>query len=248
MIGHVSVRVTPSISWIGRRTRLPSSSMLSASARTTTSCGPVTTLTADDARQVGHQPRDLGVGPDLHLEQDECLHRLTLQPRSSPPARTPMPVGVNRWHLIGREWVSVPEVETSESPEGSPSGRAGEVGEPNGSGREVVDYRTLIEQIPAITYTEVHGGVGQRTTYVSPQATHILGYTPQQFIEDRQLWRTLRHPADRAYGGGGRAHRRDHEAAVPRRVPHARPRRGASTGSATTPSSSRPTGARSGRA
>ncbi|MEX2406104.1 MAG: PAS domain-containing protein, partial [Actinomycetota bacterium] len=62
----------------------------------------------------------------------------------------------------------------------------------------VVDYRTLIEQIPAITYTEVHGGGGQRTTYVSPQATHILGYTPQQFIEDHQLWRTLRHPGDRA--------------------------------------------------
>lgn len=94
--------------------------------------------------------------------------------------------------------MSVPEVETSEAPDGNPSGRAGDVGERNGSGREVVDYRTLIEQIPAITYTEVHGGAGQRTTYVSPQATHILGYTPQQFIEDGQLWRTLRHPADRA--------------------------------------------------
>jgi PAS domain S-box-containing protein len=94
--------------------------------------------------------------------------------------------------------VSVPEVETSEAPDGNPSGRAGDVGERNGSGRERVDYRTLIEQIPAITYTEVHGGTGQRTTYVSPQATHILGFTPQQFIEDRQLWRTLRHPADRA--------------------------------------------------
>lgn len=94
--------------------------------------------------------------------------------------------------------MSVPEVETSEAPDGNPSGRAGDVGERNGSGREVVDYRTLIEQIPAITYTEVHGGAGQRTTYVSPQATHILGYTPHQFIEDGQLWRRLRHPADRA--------------------------------------------------
>ena len=97
--------------------------------------------------------------------------------------------------------MSVPEVETSDAPEGHPSGPADDVGESNGSGGEVVDYRTLIEQIPAITYTEIHGGAGQRTAYVSPQATHILGYTPQQFIQDHRLWRTLRHPADRATVG-----------------------------------------------
>ncbi len=64
-----------------------------------------------------------------------------------------------------------------------------------------VDYRTLVEQIPAITYTEIHDGTaaaGQRTTYVSPQVTRILGYTPSEFLADPQLWRKLRHPADRA--------------------------------------------------
>jgi PAS domain S-box-containing protein len=64
-----------------------------------------------------------------------------------------------------------------------------------------VDYRTLVEQIPAITYTEVHdaaSATGQRTTYVSPQAGKILGHAPAEFIADPELWRRLRHPADRA--------------------------------------------------
>ena len=64
-----------------------------------------------------------------------------------------------------------------------------------------VDYRTLVEQIPAITYTEVHDAAtpgGQRTTYVSPQAARILGHAPQEFLADPELWRRLRHPADRA--------------------------------------------------
>ncbi|HEX5949878.1 MAG TPA: PAS domain-containing protein [Actinomycetota bacterium] len=63
-----------------------------------------------------------------------------------------------------------------------------------------VDYRGLVEQIPAITYTEVHdrtSPTGQRTTYVSPQAARILGYAPSEFLNDPQLWRKLRHPADR---------------------------------------------------
>jgi PAS domain S-box-containing protein len=66
---------------------------------------------------------------------------------------------------------------------------------------EAVDYRTLVEQIPAITYIEVHdpsSSTGQRTTYVSPQAARMLGHTPQEFLADPGLWRKLRHPADRA--------------------------------------------------
>ncbi len=64
-----------------------------------------------------------------------------------------------------------------------------------------VDYRTLVEQIPAITYTEVHDAsspTGQRTTYVSPQAARMLGHAPAEFLQDPLLWRKLRHPADRA--------------------------------------------------
>lgn len=64
-----------------------------------------------------------------------------------------------------------------------------------------VDYRTLVEQIPAITYTEIHdpqSSSRQRTTYVSPQASRILGHAPDEFVQDPGLWNRLRHPADRA--------------------------------------------------
>ncbi|HEU4355841.1 MAG TPA: PAS domain-containing protein, partial [Actinomycetota bacterium] len=79
-------------------------------------------------------------------------------------------------------------------------GRAGAEYLPHADGSDMVDYRALVEQIPAITYTEIHDRVsptGQRTTYVSPQAARILGYAPSEFLHDPHLWRTLRHPADR---------------------------------------------------
>jgi two-component system, sensor histidine kinase and response regulator len=74
-------------------------------------------------------------------------------------------------------------------------------GHPAGNPSGHVDYRTLVEQIPCITYTEVHDtttGKGQRTTFVSPQAARILGYAPAEFLADPDLWRKIRHPADRA--------------------------------------------------
>ncbi len=80
------------------------------------------------------------------------------------------------------------------SPPGSAEGAAG-------SPAAHVDYRTLVEQIPCITYTEVHDrstSKGQRTTFVSPQAARILGYAPAEFVADPELWRKIRHPADRA--------------------------------------------------
>lgn len=63
-----------------------------------------------------------------------------------------------------------------------------------------VDYRSLIERIPAITYTQARdpaSPTGRRTTYVSPQASQILGYPPEEFVRDPELWRRLRHPEDR---------------------------------------------------
>src|SRR4029079_7609902 len=33
---------------------------------------------------------------------------------------------------------------------------------------------------------------------VSPQASRILGHQTQEFLQDPDLWRKLRHPADRA--------------------------------------------------
>jgi len=56
-------------------------------------------------------------------------------------------------------------------------------------------YRTLVEQLPAITY---HYSIEQaRTLYISPQVLTLLGYTPDEWIKDSDLWWKVIHPDDR---------------------------------------------------
>jgi len=57
-------------------------------------------------------------------------------------------------------------------------------------------YGALVEQIPAIVYVDV-ADANMSTTYVSPQIHAILGYHPQEYIEDPQLWENILHPDDR---------------------------------------------------
>jgi PAS domain S-box-containing protein len=60
-------------------------------------------------------------------------------------------------------------------------------------------YRSLVEQLPAIIYAaEVpSGGAMGRTTYISPQVQSLLGYTPEEWLSDPDLWIKLLHPEDR---------------------------------------------------
>ena len=57
-------------------------------------------------------------------------------------------------------------------------------------------YGVLVEQIPAIVYVDV---VDERmtTSYVSPQIEALLGITPQEYIDDPDMWVTHLHPEDR---------------------------------------------------
>ncbi len=56
-------------------------------------------------------------------------------------------------------------------------------------------YRTLIEQIPAITYIDaIQGPV--TTLYISPQTEAILGYSPQDWFDDPHLLSRRIHPDD----------------------------------------------------
>ena len=57
-------------------------------------------------------------------------------------------------------------------------------------------YGALVEQIPAIVYVDVADD-NMSTTYVSPQIEAILGYHPQEYIDDPQLWENILHPDDR---------------------------------------------------
>ena len=58
------------------------------------------------------------------------------------------------------------------------------------------DYRALVERLPAIVYTSELGEHG-RWRYVSPQVEEILGYSPEDWVADPELWAKLLHPEDR---------------------------------------------------
>lgn len=58
-------------------------------------------------------------------------------------------------------------------------------------------YRALVEQIPAIVYTAALDEAST-TLFVSPQAKSILGFSPEQYEQDPDIWRKQLHPEDKA--------------------------------------------------
>lgn len=61
-------------------------------------------------------------------------------------------------------------------------------------------YRTLVEQIPAITYIEIPSADAadeSRLLYLSPQTRGIVGYTAEELIADPMHFRRMLHPDDR---------------------------------------------------
>ena len=56
-------------------------------------------------------------------------------------------------------------------------------------------YRTLVEQIPAVTYIDPADG-SDTSLYTSPQIEKMLGYTPEEWRENK-LWPKRLHPDDR---------------------------------------------------
>jgi PAS domain S-box-containing protein len=56
-------------------------------------------------------------------------------------------------------------------------------------------YRAILEQIPAIIYTDAVGGVNQ-TLYINPQVQSITGYTADEWIADHLLWFKIIHKED----------------------------------------------------
>jgi PAS domain S-box-containing protein len=56
--------------------------------------------------------------------------------------------------------------------------------------------RTLVEHVPAITYTEKVGG-DHALAYVSPQIEKVLGYSPREVMAAPDLWTRMLHPHDK---------------------------------------------------
>jgi PAS domain S-box-containing protein len=57
-------------------------------------------------------------------------------------------------------------------------------------------FRALEEQVPAITYLDAIDGP-QKTLAISDQTTTILGYAPDEWYADPDLWSTIVHPDDK---------------------------------------------------
>jgi PAS domain S-box-containing protein len=57
-------------------------------------------------------------------------------------------------------------------------------------------FRSMVEQVPEIYYT-VEYGTEPRTTYISPQVHAILGFSPEEWLADPELWIRQIHPEDR---------------------------------------------------
>jgi PAS domain S-box-containing protein len=63
-----------------------------------------------------------------------------------------------------------------------------------------IAYRALVEQIPAITYTQTpdpDSPTGFRDVFISPQTEEILGYSSYEWQIDPTLWIKATHPDDR---------------------------------------------------
>ena len=60
-------------------------------------------------------------------------------------------------------------------------------------------YRTLVEQIPAVTYVQepIDSDTPKAITYMSPQYEAMLGYPPEKEILDEEHWLRVLHPDDR---------------------------------------------------
>ncbi len=56
-------------------------------------------------------------------------------------------------------------------------------------------YRALVEQVPAVIYTDSADNMYQ-TLYINPQVKLLTGYTQDEWMNDNDLWRKMIHPGD----------------------------------------------------
>ena len=59
-------------------------------------------------------------------------------------------------------------------------------------------YRTIVERVPAVAYVwdSAHQPGTAPATYISPQIEQLLGFTPQEWLNDPARWEAQLHPDD----------------------------------------------------
>ena len=90
-------------------------------------------------------------------------------------------------------------------------------------------YRTLVEQIPAVTFV-ASLDEGRSELYVSPQIEALAGYTAAEWRDDPILWYERVHPDDRGPIEVGLAEHHRHRRTLPLGSPPAGPRRSGGLG------------------
>src|SRR2546430_17698656 len=73
---------------------------------------------------------------------------------------------------------------------------AGQAAAEGASRPDGTDYRELLERIPAVTYLAGFGESGV-WHYVSPYIESMMGFTPEQWRAEPDLWVRRIHPHDR---------------------------------------------------
>src|SRR4029453_17149476 len=58
-------------------------------------------------------------------------------------------------------------------------------------------FETLVEQLPAIVYSEDVTGDGLQVVYINARVKDVLGIDPQEWIDDPSVWVRIIHPDDR---------------------------------------------------
>jgi PAS domain S-box-containing protein len=58
-------------------------------------------------------------------------------------------------------------------------------------------YRDLVERLPVTVFIDSLAGVDAPSVYVSPRIERLVGYTPEEWIADPELWARSVHPEDR---------------------------------------------------
>ncbi len=148
----------------------------------------------------------------------ECERRVLSSEDVGSVLAVPLTVGSEWWGFIGfddarqaRVWTDV-EVDALRAASGSLGAAIERQRAEETSRFTEQQYRSIVEQIPAVTYIaelNLHGSA----VYMSPQIEALLGHPPEDWTNDPDFWPKLIHPDDRAKALAENA--RHHETCAP---------------------------------
>ena len=160
--------------------------------------GLIVLVNAQTEKLFGYRRNELLNQPIERLVPDGVRHKHVSYRDSyfADPHIRPMGAGIDL-HGRGKDGTEFP-VEISLSPLHTESGLhvISTIRDITEKKRLEARYRTLVEEIPAVTFMAALDG-GLSELYVSPQIEELLGFTQQQWVENPILWYTQLHEDDR---------------------------------------------------